>query len=197
MLHINNVVTGCILLCGLLLYDAFWVFGTDVMVTVAKSFEVPIKLVFPQDLLERGLGGSNFAMLGLGDIVLPGIFISLLLRFDNSLKRKNNIYFYSTFFAYFVGLLITMLIMHLFNHAQPALVYLVPACLGTPLMIALIRGDIKALFSYVLFRISILSCEIVILKDSIIDIFITVMKIIHQTQRQQNKNKSSRPKIHQ
>ncbi|XP_031850079.1 signal peptide peptidase [Nomia melanderi] len=147
-LHLNNVVTGCILLCGLLLYDAFWVFGTDVMVTVAKSFEVPIKLVFPQDLLEKGFTANNFAMLGLGDIILPGIFIALLLRFDNTLGRKTNVYFYSTFFAYFMGLLTTMLIMHLFNHAQPALVYLVPACLGTPLLLALVKGDLKALFSY-------------------------------------------------
>ena len=73
------------------------------MVTVAKSFEAPIKrkfqssnvfiainflilivlVVFPQDLLEKGLEASNFAMLGLGDIVIPGIFIALLLRFDN------------------------------------------------------------------------------------------------------------------
>ncbi|XP_003707783.1 signal peptide peptidase [Megachile rotundata] len=148
LLHLNNVITGCILLCGLLFYDAFWVFGTDVMVTVAKSFEVPIKLVFPQDILEKGLTASNFAMLGLGDIVLPGIFIALLLRFDNSLSRKTNVYFYATFFAYFMGLLATMLIMHLFDHAQPALLYLVPACLGTPLLLALVKGDIKALFSY-------------------------------------------------
>lgn len=147
LLHLNNVVTGCILLCGLLFYDAFWVFGTDVMVTVAKSFEVPIKLVFPQDLLEKGLNAGNFAMLGLGDIVLPGIFIALLLRFDNSLSRKTNVYFYSTFFAYFMGLLATMMIMHLFNHAQPALLYLVPACIGTPLLLALVKGDLKALFS--------------------------------------------------
>ena len=39
-------------------------------------------MVFPQDLLEKGMDASNFAMLGLGDIVIPGIFIALLLRFD-------------------------------------------------------------------------------------------------------------------
>ena len=48
LLHLNNVMTGCILLGGLFFYDIFWVFGTNVMVTVAKSFEAPIKLVFPQ-----------------------------------------------------------------------------------------------------------------------------------------------------
>lgn len=41
-----------------------------------------VSVVFPQDLLENGLAAKNFAMLGLGDIVIPGIFIALLLRFD-------------------------------------------------------------------------------------------------------------------
>jgi len=148
LLHLNNVVTGCILLGGLFFYDIFWVFGTDVMVTVAKSFEAPIKLVFPQDLLENGLNASNFAMLGLGDIVIPGIFIALLLRYDVSLKRKSNFYFYATFLAYLAGLLLTIFVMHVYKHAQPALLYLVPACLGVPLFLALVRGDIKSMFQY-------------------------------------------------
>ena len=143
LLHLNNVVTGCILLGGLFFYDIFWVFGTDVMVTVAKSFEAPIKLVFPQDLLENGpMGATNFAMLGLGDIVIPGIFIALLLRYDNSLKRGSNFYFNATFAAYIAGLLTTIGVMHVFKAAQPALLYLVPACLGVPLFLALVRGDI-------------------------------------------------------
>jgi len=148
LLHLSNVVTGCILLGGLFFYDIFWVFGTDVMVTVAKSFEAPIKLVFPQDLLENGLGATNFAMLGLGDIVIPGIFIALLLRYDISLKRNSNFYFYATFLAYIGGLLTTILVMHVYKHAQPALLYLVPACLGVPLFLGLVRGDIKSMFSY-------------------------------------------------
>lgn len=37
-----------------------------------------ILVVFPQDLLERGLDASNFAMLGLGDIVIPGNFSKLI-----------------------------------------------------------------------------------------------------------------------
>ncbi|VVC34020.1 Hypothetical protein CINCED_3A016409 [Cinara cedri] len=147
MLHLNNIKIGCILLCGLFIYDIFWVFGTNVMVTVAKSFDAPIKLIFPQDLLENGiLGANNFAMLGLGDIVIPGIFIALLLRFDQSLKRKTNLYFNATFLAYFLGLLTTVIIMHIFKAAQPALLYLVPACLITPILVALVSGDLKALF---------------------------------------------------
>ena len=105
------------------------------------TFEAPIKIVFPQDLMTNGLAASNFAVLGLGDIVIPGIFIALLLRFDNSLKRKSKTYFYATFIAYFIGLLATIFVMHVFKHAQPALLYLVPACLGTPLLLAVLKGD--------------------------------------------------------
>nr|XP_025035393.1 minor histocompatibility antigen H13 [Pelodiscus sinensis] len=118
LLHLNNVSTGCILLGGLFIYDVFWVFGTNVMVTVAKSFEAPIKLVFPQDLLEKGLEADNFAMLGLGDVVIPGIFIALLLRFDISLKKNTHTYFYTSFVAYIFGLGLTIFIMHVFKHAQ-------------------------------------------------------------------------------
>ncbi|XP_029974865.1 minor histocompatibility antigen H13 isoform X2 [Salarias fasciatus] len=148
LLHLNNVSTGCILLGGLFIYDVFWVFGTNVMVTVAKSFEAPIKLVFPQDLLEKGLGASNFAMLGLGDIVIPGIFIALLLRFDVSLKKNSRTYFYASFLAYIFGLGLTIFVMHTFKHAQPALLYLVPACVGFPVIVALIKGELTEMFRY-------------------------------------------------
>lgn len=148
LLHLNNVSTGCILLGGLFVYDVFWVFGTNVMVTVAKSFEAPIKLVFPQDLLEKGLGASNFAMLGLGDIVIPGIFIALLLRFDVSLKKNSRTYFYSSFLAYIFGLGLTIFVMHTFKHAQPALLYLVPACVGFPVVVALCKGELTEMFRY-------------------------------------------------
>ena len=148
LLHLNNVLTGCILLGGLFFYDIFWVFGTDVMVTVAKSFEAPIKLVFPQDLLENGFDAKNMAMLGLGDIVIPGIFVALLLRYDRSLNRNSHFYFYTTFIAYIAGLAFTIFIMHWYKHAQPALLYLVPACLGAPLFMALVRGDIKSMLKY-------------------------------------------------
>ena len=64
---------------GLFFYDIFWVFGTDklltgdsVMVTVAKSLDAPIKLLFPKTLAAEKL---EFSILGLGDIVIPGILV--------------------------------------------------------------------------------------------------------------------------
>lgn len=147
-LQLNKVLNGCILLGGLFFYDIFWVFGTNVMVTVAKSFDAPIKLIFPQDLIENGLNAQKYALLGLGDIVIPGIFIALLLRFDLSLPRKTKVYFYSSFIAYILALFCTIFVMHVFKHAQPALLYIVPLCLIVPLTVALILGDIKSMFSY-------------------------------------------------
>lgn len=49
------------------------------MVTVAKSVDAPIKLLFPYDYSSDPVKTS---MLGLGDIVIPGIFIALCLKYD-------------------------------------------------------------------------------------------------------------------
>lgn len=155
LIQLNKMSIGCLLLGLLFFYDVFWVFGTDVMVTVARNFEAPIKVIFPQDFLTRGIFGTNFAMLGLGDIVLPGVFIGLMLRFDRHMQNKlgkerypRNLYFNMTFLAYLLGLLTTIGVMHIFHHAQPALLYLVPACIGAPILTALVRGELKDLFQY-------------------------------------------------
>jgi minor histocompatibility antigen H13 len=149
LIAIGSFQIGCIMMLGLFFYDIFWVFGTDVMVTVARSFDAPIKVVFPKDFLEHGIFATQNTMLGLGDIVIPGILISLLVRFDHKRSGgKSRVYFHSTLFAYVVGMVTTFAVMHLFNAAQPALLYLVPACVCTPSLVALARGEVKQLLSY-------------------------------------------------
>jgi len=150
MLSLGSYKVGCILLSGLFFYDIFWVFGTEVMVSVAKSFDAPVKLLFPKSLFATEL---QFSMLGLGDIVIPGIFIALLLRFDakNSRRAKNvfkKTYFKTTFIAYILGLATTIFVMHTFQAAQPALLYLVPFCIGASIITALVNSQISLLFSY-------------------------------------------------
>ncbi len=144
MIHLDTFMTGIILLSGLFLYDIFWVFGTNVMVSVAKNFDVPVKLLFPRDVLTDS--GANFSMLGLGDIVLPGVFIALCLKFDRSLGCRS--YFFNGIFAYLAGLGTTMYVMHTFKAAQPALLYLSPACILSALGTALVRGELSKLFGY-------------------------------------------------
>eukprot|EP01095_Lingulamoeba_sp_RSL-Kostka_P006830 TRINITY_DN215_c1_g1_i1.p1 TRINITY_DN215_c1_g1~~TRINITY_DN215_c1_g1_i1.p1 ORF type:complete len:388 (+),score=97.65 TRINITY_DN215_c1_g1_i1:1394-2557(+) len=141
---------GCIMLSGLFFYDIFWVFGTDVMVTVAKSFDAPIKLLFPKNIFTTE--EFQFSMLGLGDIVIPGLFIALLLRYDyfrGGLKSSySKPYFFICFISYILGLVTTIGVMHIFEHAQPALLYLVPYCIFSSLFTGIIRGELGSLFDY-------------------------------------------------
>lgn len=145
---IQSVSVASIMMGGLFIYDIFWVFGTDVMVTVAKSFDAPIKLMFPLDFIELGFSAKSHTMLGLGDIVVPGLLIALFCRFDHSLKPGSKFYFYTSLIAYILGMIVTVFILTTFQAAQPALLYLVPACLGIPLITAFLRGDLGTMLKY-------------------------------------------------
>jgi minor histocompatibility antigen H13 len=104
----------------------------------------------------------EFSMLGLGDIVVPGLFIALALRYDlyrfhlshPQLPYKRHMYsfpkpyFVATFTAYILGLVLTMTVMHVFRKAQPALLYLSPACAFSVLVLALVKKDLPGLWAY-------------------------------------------------
>jgi minor histocompatibility antigen H13 len=181
MLSLGSYVIGVILLCGLFVYDVFWVFGTEVMVSVAKGLNAPIKLMFPKAL---GVKPMPFSMLGLGDIVIPvcrrpslcngiatvrvfhagvmqlpypsrlvnffsqGIFVAMMLRFDSRQGLVSQNYFYVNFLSYILGLCLTVGVMHFFDSAQPALLYLVPACILSSLFTAAFRGELKTLLTF-------------------------------------------------
>lgn len=241
-ISIGSYKIGAMLLVGLFFYDIFWVFGSErvfgsnVMVTVAKSFDGPIKLLFPKNLpganvseniaktivnagnstligkevsseclkfiktvstklvgeektlemASNALGYSNegvktlgdacfsalskvvsplrstvegdMSLLGLGDIVIPGLFVSILLRFDGKQAKVKGLeaeydsfskpYFHWNIVFYALGLVATLVVMNVFKAAQPALLYLVPACLGASFIAALLQGNFKALMAY-------------------------------------------------
>ncbi|KAL9025990.1 MAG: hypothetical protein Q9196_005281 [Gyalolechia fulgens] len=75
--------TGSLLLASLFFYDIYFVFFTPLMVTVATSLDIPAKLLFPRP---PGPDGDptkqHLSMLGLGDIVLPGMMVGFALRLD-------------------------------------------------------------------------------------------------------------------
>jgi minor histocompatibility antigen H13 len=161
LIALDSFKTGFILLGGLFFYDIFWVFGTEVMVSVAKNFDAPIKVVFPKELFVAAGEKLQFTMLGLGDIVIPGVFVALCLRYDQYLAKKSaspptyqrpfafpKPYFYSCFIAYIIGLATTVFVMHTFKAAQPALLYLSPACTLSSIFVALWRGELNQLFAY-------------------------------------------------
>lgn len=148
-LNLDSFRTGMTMLAGLFVYDIFWVFGTNVMVSVAKGLDAPIKVVFPLNL---GAEELKFTLLGLGDIVIPGIFIALALRFDYQLsgagKPLRKVYFTTVFIAYVLGLFATLVAMRVFESAQPALLYLSPACILSVLCTAALRGELGALWAF-------------------------------------------------
>lgn len=97
------------------------------MVRVAKTLDVPIKILWPKS----GIFSNDYMLLGLGDIVIPGAFITLALRRDlfaspsrDSSKAFKKPYFRATIFAYVLGLATTMYVLHSRQAAQPALLYL-------------------------------------------------------------------------
>lgn len=146
-LSLGSTSIGVLLLCGLFFYDVFWVFFTPVMVSVARSFDAPIKLLFPRAGELDAEGRPRFSMLGLGDIVIPGVFVALVLRYDAAHGGRPR-FFLAAAAGYVAGLAATILAMNLFEAAQPALLYLVPAILTATFGTAFVAGEARALFTW-------------------------------------------------
>ena len=68
----------------MLIYDCFFVFATDVMITVATKVSNPMKFIIPSDLyaMITGTAASSFSMIGFGDVFIPAFMASLALRMD-------------------------------------------------------------------------------------------------------------------
>nr|XP_023690207.1 signal peptide peptidase-like 3 isoform X3 [Paramormyrops kingsleyae] len=183
--RLPSLKVSCLLLSGLLIYDVFWVFfsayifNSNVMVKVATQpadnpldvlsrklhlgpsrdvprLSLPGKLVFPSST------GSHFSMLGIGDIVMPGLLLCFVLRYDNYKKQATgetlgpgNVsgrmqrvsYFHCTLIGYFVGLLTATVASRIHRAAQPALLYLVPFTLLPLLTMAYLKGDLRRMWS--------------------------------------------------
>lgn len=120
------------------------------MVSVAMGVEAPIKLMFPREL--GGCGILKHSMLGLGDIVVPGLFIAFLAKWDalkiGEKKATSFVYLNTVMYSYVLSLITTVSIMLFFNAAQPALLYIVPYVLITTAAVAVKRGEFKELWYF-------------------------------------------------
>mmetsp|Transcript_41014 Transcript_41014/g.73787 ORF Transcript_41014/g.73787 Transcript_41014/m.73787 type:complete len:527 (+) Transcript_41014:89-1669(+) len=154
-LRLPNMKIASILLSAMFFFDIFWVFLSpmifkkSVMIEVATGGgtgqSVPMVLKIPA--LSSDLPGQ-FKILGLGDIAIPGLLISLLLRHDlvRGYKRCGG-YFLAGVIGYAVGLLATFVSLYLMQHGQPALLFLVPGTLVPTCVIALRKGELAALWA--------------------------------------------------
>uniref|UniRef100_A0A915KE19 Signal peptide peptidase-like 3 n=1 Tax=Romanomermis culicivorax TaxID=13658 RepID=A0A915KE19_ROMCU len=103
------------------------------------KLSLPGKLVFPSSQ-----SSGRFSMLGLGDVVMPGLLLCFVLRYDAYKRAQcaeqgllqptpaalSNLqkvtYFHCSLIGYFIGLLTATVSSEIFKAAQPALLYLVP-----------------------------------------------------------------------
>jgi signal peptide peptidase-like protein 2B len=205
-IKLNAIKVGAVLLIVAFFYDIFFVFvtpyitrgGDSIMVNVATSGGTPkadplwcekyphtteckggdpLPMLFAVPRLFDYQGGCS--MLGLGDIVLPGLLLSFASRYDESKRlmglisggsgrvvannacpdavSKNgpfcflcccfrNGYFGPVMVAYAIGLLMANTAVYVMQMGQPALLYLVPCCLGTMVYMGWRAGELKDLW---------------------------------------------------
>lgn len=153
-MKISNYKIICVLLWLLFCYDIFMVFKSDMMLTVAKNLNVPIKLILPYK--------DKPSIIGLGDIVLPGVLVAWALKFDidkaledwRAAKTKEPFtkpsltYFKTSVFAYMMGIISTFIAMTIMQHGQPALLYLVPWTTLSVLFVAIYQREFKRFITY-------------------------------------------------
>jgi len=187
--RLPSLKVSTLLLSGLLLYDVFWVFfsqyvfSANVMVRVAtRPAENPMGIVARKLSLGNGIArhaprlslpgklvfpsthnAGHFSMLGLGDIVMPGLLLCFVMRYDAYKKAQaaklaeqgiplpshwyRLSYFHCSLFGYFLGLLTATISSEVFKAAQPALLYLVPFTLFPLLTMAWLKGDLRSMWS--------------------------------------------------
>jgi signal peptide peptidase-like 2B len=188
-MRLNSIKVASTLLLAAFVYDIFFVFvtpyltkgGESIMIDVATSGGPPkadpswcekyprdrdcrggdpLPMLFTIPRLFDFTGGSS--MLGLGDIVLPGLLISFAARYDEAKRfigksnrggsdgsgvvnqtcsTKSKGYFPYLVIAYAIGLAMANIAVYAMNMGQPALLYLVPCCLGTMIYLAKKRGE--------------------------------------------------------
>ncbi|KAL4805810.1 signal peptide peptidase-domain-containing protein [Aspergillus unguis] len=199
----STFVTGSLILGSLFFYDIYFVYFTPLMVTVAKKLDVPIKLLFPRPPAPSEAPDTvSLAMLGLGDIIIPGMMVGLALRFDlylyykvkGTLKARSEggdsefnkpvyqpatggwgerfwapparsnepelqppyrdarsfpkTYFKASIVGYTLGMVTTLAVMQIFDHPQPALLYLVPGVLLSLWGTALVKGQLHEMWDF-------------------------------------------------
>ena len=163
--RLPNLRVACVLLPLAFVYDVWWVFiqplvfhDQSVMVSVATGAslkeEIPMLLKVPH--IMNPMGG--YALLGYGDVILPGLLVVLNMHIDLRLNywegktgRVLGGYYYPSLMGYVVGLMLTYIAL-IFNvggqSGQPALLYLVPCTLGTTVVLALVRREFFKLWEW-------------------------------------------------
>ncbi|KAL4102627.1 hypothetical protein PRIC1_006371 [Phytophthora ramorum] len=170
VVRLPNLRVATSLLTAAFVYDVFFVyvsplvFGSNVMVDVAAgggstrlgtgasdSGQVsrqPTPMVLSVPLTFSVYGGE--ALLGLGDIIIPGLLVAFCIRYDYCCGQPlSRGYFCVATCAYAFGLMIANIMAIVLRNVvagQPALMYVVPAMLFTILGLAKVRGELAVMW---------------------------------------------------
>ncbi|KAI7888960.1 signal peptide peptidase-domain-containing protein [Mucor mucedo] len=168
LLSVDSFFTGFLLLLGMLAFDVFWLFGTDILENISEALtNTPTSVVWPRNintyLFNKVMKTDHyFTMFGLGDIIVPGIYIAYCLRFDKlnswktaSSKRNSDFtttrfskpYFTASLLAYIASAGASIYTVHFTKKAQSALLFIVPALILSTLLTALIRNELSTVLS--------------------------------------------------
>jgi len=148
--RLPNMKIAAVVLVLFFFYDIFWVFlskylfkGKSVMKEVAVSLPtLPMVIIIP-----RILSGYP-SLLGLGDIILPGIFLCYLFNHDRSVGTSfKNGYFLKAWIGYIIGFFCTLLALAIMEEGQPALLYLVPCTLLPTMFFSWRKNELALLWN--------------------------------------------------
>jgi minor histocompatibility antigen H13 len=146
LVQLDSFKTAMVLLTLLFFYDIFWVFKTNVMVTVATTLDFPLKLQIPKSFFSS-IESNGFSILGLGDIVVPGLFLHLLYQLDKCHKTS---YYRIGLCFYQIGLLAAIVCCLYFETGQPALLYICPSVIGSAIGTSLYRHEWDLLWNFII-----------------------------------------------
>ena len=105
---------------------------------------LPMLLMLPR--INDYQGGNT--MLGLGDIILPGLLVAFTARYDRSRSVPlHKGYFCLMVIGYSIGLMMANLAVYIMQMGQPALLYLVPCTLGVLTIVAHHNGVLTQLWN--------------------------------------------------
>lgn len=142
-----SIKQSALIACGIMIYDAFMVFGTGVMQKVAGEaisngkVLMPILIMIPQSL---SLESKAIFVEGLGDVVLPGLVVMCAMR--ESIRLSMPTLTMGACAGYIMGSLISLMVLIVFNFPQPATIYLMPGVFVGLLSVAWHKRLIKKVF---------------------------------------------------
>ncbi|RNA03934.1 signal peptide peptidase-like 2B isoform X1 [Brachionus plicatilis] len=120
--------------------------------TPDTSNRLPVVIIIPHLNYQRRLCSYyydfSFSLLGLGDILVPGLSVNYAIIFDRAIGNSRfPKYFIINVIGYIIGLLLAFMGLLFMNMAQPALLYLCPILLIFSFMTALISRELKLYWS--------------------------------------------------